>query len=100
MWKLKMKIMLSFVLMRLTLLLKSGRNKRNTKKTMPKDGSIPVNYKEIIDLDETHLNNKMRKYNVVYDEETIVSFEYHGEICKGGREMITLMLIYRMVLST
>jgi hypothetical protein len=53
------------------------------------DDSIPIDYEEIIDLDETHLNHKRKKENVVDDEETIVSSEYYNEIPKGSREIIT-----------
>ena len=55
---------------------------------MAGDDSIPIDYEEIVDLDETHLNHK-RKENVVDDEETIVSYEYYNEIPKGSREIIT-----------
>jgi hypothetical protein len=35
---------------------------------MPKDDSNPIDYEDIVDLDETHLNHKRRKSNVVDDE--------------------------------
>jgi len=71
--------------------LSHNKNKQEKcKRTMPKDDSIPIDYEDIVDLDETHLNNKRRKSNVVDDEEFMVSYEYYNEIPKGSREIITL----------
>ena len=56
---------------------------------MTEDDSIPIDYEEIIYLDETHLNHKRKKTNVVDDEETIVSSEYYNESLKGSKEIIT-----------
>jgi hypothetical protein len=57
---------------------------------MPMDDYIPIDYEEIVDLDETYLNNKRRKSNVVVDEKVMVRFEYHNECPKGSREIIIL----------
>jgi len=46
---------------------KKNKQKKH-KRAMPRDDSIPIDYEEIIDLDETHLNHKRRKSNVVDDE--------------------------------
>jgi hypothetical protein len=59
------------------------------KRAMAEDDSIPIDYEEIIDLDETHLNHKRKKENVVDDKEAIVRSEYYNEIPKGSREIIT-----------
>ena len=40
---------------------------------MVRDDSFPIDYAEIIDLDETYLNRKRKKENVVDGEETIFS---------------------------
>jgi hypothetical protein len=54
------------------------------------DESIPFDYEEIIDLDETHLNHKRKKENVVDDvQQVIVSSEYYNEIPNRSREVIT-----------
>jgi hypothetical protein len=60
------------------------------KRVMTEDDSIPIDYEEIIDLDETHLNHKRKKTNVVDDDEVIVSSEYYNESPKGSKEIITL----------
>lgn len=57
---------------------------------MPRDDSIPIDYEEIVDLDEFYLNHKRRRSNVVDDEEVMVSSEYHNESPKGSKEIITL----------
>jgi hypothetical protein len=47
------------------------------------DDSIPIDYEEIVDLDETHLNHKRKKANVVDDvQESIISSAYYSEILK------------------
>jgi hypothetical protein len=51
--------------------------------------SIPIDYEEIIDLYETHLNHKRKKTNVDNVQEAIVSLEYYSESSKGSREIIT-----------
>jgi hypothetical protein len=57
---------------------------------MADDESIPIDYEEIIDLYETHLNHKRKKENVVDDvQEAIISSEYYNESPKGSREIIT-----------
>ena len=56
---------------------------------MADDDSIPIDYEEIVDLDETHLNHKRKKENVFDDEEVIVNSKYYNEIPKGSREIIT-----------
>ena len=56
---------------------------------MVDDESIPIDYEEIIDLDETHLNHKRKKTNVDNVQEAIVSSEYYSESSKGSREIIT-----------
>jgi hypothetical protein len=56
---------------------------------MDEDDSIPIDYEEIIDLDETHLKHKRNKSNVVDDEEVIVNCEYYNESPKGSRKIIT-----------
>jgi hypothetical protein len=56
---------------------------------MVDDESIPIDYEEIIDLDETHLNNKRKKTNVDNVQEAIISSEYYSESFKGNREIIT-----------
>ena len=53
------------------------------------DDSIPIDYKEIIDLDETHLNHKRKKVNVDNVQESFISLKYYSEISKGIREIIT-----------
>jgi hypothetical protein len=60
------------------------------KRVMANDESIPIDYEEIVDLDETHLNHK-RKKSIFFDDvrEAIVSSEYYSEIPKGSRETIT-----------
>jgi hypothetical protein len=59
------------------------------KRVMFDDESIPIDYEEIIDLDETHLNHKRKKTNVYNVQEAIVSLEYYSESSKGSREIIT-----------
>jgi hypothetical protein len=67
------------------------KNKLNKhKRAMVDDDSIPIDYEEIVDLDETHLNHKRKKSNVVGDEEAIVSSKYYNEIPKCNKEIITL----------
>jgi hypothetical protein len=56
---------------------------------MVDDESIPIDYEEIIDLDETHLNHKRKKTNVDNAQESIASSEYYSECPKGTREIIT-----------
>ena len=57
---------------------------------MVDDESIPIDYEEIVDLYETHLNHKRNKENVVDDvQEAIVSSKYYSESPKGSREIIT-----------
>ena len=56
---------------------------------MDEDDSIPIDYEEIIGLDETHLNHKRKKTNVDNVQEDIVSSEYYSEIPKGNIEIIT-----------
>jgi hypothetical protein len=70
------------------------KNKQDKhKRTMVDEESIPIDYEEIIDLDETHLNHKRKKTNVDNVQEAIVSSEYYNEISnessKGSREIIT-----------
>jgi hypothetical protein len=66
------------------------KNKQDKlKRAMIDDESIPIDYEEIIDLDETHLNHKREKTNVDNVQEAIVSLEYYSEIPKGSREIIT-----------
>jgi hypothetical protein len=67
------------------------KNKQDKhKRVMVDDESIPIDYEEIIDLDETHLNHKRRKINVDNVQEAIISSEYYNESSKGSREIITL----------
>jgi hypothetical protein len=56
---------------------------------MNDDDSIPIDYEEIVNLNETHLNHKGKKTNVVDNEEVIINSEYYNEIPKGSREIIT-----------
>ena len=56
---------------------------------MTDDESIPIDYEEIIDLDETHLNHKRKKTNVDNVQEAIISSQYYSESLKGSREIIT-----------
>ena len=56
---------------------------------MVDDESILIDYEEIIDLDETHLNHKRKKTNVDNVQEAIVNSEYYSESPKGRREIIT-----------
>jgi hypothetical protein len=56
---------------------------------MVDDESIPIDYEEIIDLDETHLNHKRKKTNVYNVQEAIVISEYYSQSLKGSREIIT-----------
>jgi hypothetical protein len=66
------------------------KNKQDKhKKAMVNDESIPIDYEERIDLDQTHLNHKKKKTNVDNVQEIIVSSEYHSESSKGSREIIT-----------
>jgi hypothetical protein len=66
------------------------KNKQDKcKRVMVDDESIPIDYEEIIDLDETHLNHKRKKTNVDNVQEAIVSSEYYSESPKGSREIIT-----------
>jgi hypothetical protein len=66
------------------------KNKQDKcKRAMVDDESIPIDYEEIIDLDETHLNHKRKKTNVDNVQEAIVSSEYYSESSKGSREIIT-----------
>ena len=57
---------------------------------MANDDFIPNDYEEIVELDETHLNHKKRKENVVDEEELIVISEDHDGSPNGSREIITL----------
>lgn len=58
---------------------------------MPMHDFIHVNYEEIVDLDETPLNDKRRRTNVVeHDEGTMISFAYHSENFERSKEVITL----------
>ena len=62
------------------------KNKQDKcKRTMVDDESIPIDYEEIIDLDEIHLNHQRKKTNVDNVQEAIVSSEYYSEIPKGSR---------------
>jgi hypothetical protein len=66
------------------------KNKQDKhKRAMVDDESIPIDYEEIIDLDETHLNHKRKKTNVDNVQEAIVSSKYYSESSKGSREIIT-----------
>jgi hypothetical protein len=66
------------------------RNKQDKRKrAMVDDESIPIDYEEIIDLDETHLNHKRKKTNVDDVQESIISLEYYSESPKGCKEIIT-----------
>jgi hypothetical protein len=66
------------------------KNKQDKcQRVMADDESIPIDYEEIIDLDEIHLNHKRKKTNVDNVQEAIVSLEYYSEIPKGSREIIT-----------
>jgi hypothetical protein len=56
---------------------------------MVDDESIPIDYEDIIDLDEKHLNHKRKKTNVDNVQEAIISSEYYSESPKGSREIIT-----------
>jgi hypothetical protein len=68
------------------------KNKQDkSKRVMADDESIPIDYEEIVDLDETHLNHKRNKTNVVDDvQEAIVISKYYSESPKCSREIITL----------
>jgi hypothetical protein len=56
------------------------------KRAMDDDDSIPIDYEEIVDLDETHLNHKRKKKNVIDDvQEAIVRSKYYSESPKGRR---------------
>jgi hypothetical protein len=66
------------------------KNKQDKhKRVMDDDESIPIDYEEIIDLDETHLNHKRKKKNVDNVQQAIVSSEYYSESTKASREIIT-----------
>ena len=52
---------------------------------MVDDKSVPIDYEEIIDLDEAHLNHKRKKTNVDNVQEAIVSSKYYSESPKGRR---------------
>jgi hypothetical protein len=66
------------------------KNKKDKhKRAMADDESILIDYEEIIDLDETHLNHKRKKTNVDNVQEAIISSEYYSESPKGRREIIT-----------
>jgi hypothetical protein len=45
---------------------------------MVDDDSIPIDYEEIIDLDEIHLNHKRKKKNVHNVQEAIIILEYYS----------------------
>jgi hypothetical protein len=66
------------------------KNKQDKcKRAMDDDESIPIDYKEIIDLDETHLNHKRKKKMVDNVQEAIASSKFYSESSKGNREIIT-----------
>jgi hypothetical protein len=57
---------------------------------MKKSDAIPIDYEEIVYLDETHLNHKRKKENVVDDvQEAIIISKYYSDIPKGSKEIIT-----------
>jgi hypothetical protein len=59
------------------------------KRVMDDDESIPIDYEEIVDLYETHLNHKRKKTNVDDVQEPIFTSKYYSESHKGRREIIT-----------
>jgi hypothetical protein len=66
------------------------KNKQDKhKRTIDDDESTPMDYEEIIDLYETHLNHKRKKTNIDDVQEAIISLEYYNESPKGSREIIT-----------
>jgi hypothetical protein len=57
---------------------------------MHEDIYIPNDHEHIVDLNETRLNHKIRRSNVIdLNEEVIVNSEYTNENSKSGREIIT-----------
>jgi hypothetical protein len=53
---------------------------------MPKDDFVLIDNEDVFYLDETPLNHKRRKSNVVDDsEQAMVNSEYHSEISRSSR---------------
>jgi len=71
--------------------LENEKRHRKQERRMSMDVYIPVNVKEIVNLEDTLLNDKRKKSNVVGHSKRIMGVtEDHSESSKGISEIITL----------